>query len=102
MKTPSGVSRRQFLRVTAVAGGGILLGSVTRFGRTGTLAAQSAAELNAFIRIMPDGIVTIIAQNPEIGQGVKTMLPMIIADELDVDWKDVRIEQAGLDTTRYQ
>ena len=102
MTTTSGVSRRDFLRVTAVAGGGILLGTVTRFGKTGSLAAQSATELNAFIRIMPDGVVTIIAQNPEIGQGVKTMLPMIIADELDVDWKDVRIEQAGLDTTKYE
>ena len=102
MTTTSGVSRRDFLRVTAVAGGGILLGTVTRFGKTRSLAAQSATELNAFIRIMPDGVVTIIAQNPEIGQGVKTMLPMIIADELDVDWKDVRIEQAGLDTTKYE
>ena len=101
MKTTKGVSRRQFLRITTVAGGGILLGrSFSRFGGT-PLAAQTASELNAFIRIMPDGIVTIIAKNPEIGQGVKTMLPMIIADELDVDWKDVRIEQAGLDTTRY-
>jgi isoquinoline 1-oxidoreductase beta subunit len=101
MKTTRGVSRREFLRVTAIAGGGILLGtSLRRFGGT-PLAAQSAPELNAFIRIMPDGIVTIIAQNPEIGQGVKTMLPMIIADELDVDWKDVRIEQASLDTSRF-
>ena len=102
MKTTRGVSRRQFLRVTAVAGGGILLGtSARRIRGVAPLSAQGAAELNAYIRIMPDGAVTIMAKNPEIGQGVKTMLPMIIADELDVDWKDVRTEQASLDTTKF-
>ncbi|HSE52865.1 MAG TPA: xanthine dehydrogenase family protein molybdopterin-binding subunit [Gemmatimonadales bacterium] len=102
MKTTRGVSRRQFLRVTAVAGGGILLGTSARGARgVAPLSAQGAAELNAYIRIMPDGAVTIMAKNPEIGQGVKTMLPMIIADELDVDWKDVRTEQASLDTAKF-
>ncbi|HUH13838.1 MAG TPA: molybdopterin cofactor-binding domain-containing protein, partial [Longimicrobiales bacterium] len=105
MDTSLQVGRRQFLRVTALAGGGILLG--TRLDWLGGGEAQAAtfaadAELNAFIRITPDGVVTIIAQNPEIGQGVKTMLPMIVADELDVDWQTVRVEQASLDTTRYQ
>ncbi|HJR35379.1 MAG TPA: xanthine dehydrogenase family protein molybdopterin-binding subunit [Gemmatimonadales bacterium] len=102
MKATGGVSRRQFLRVTAVAGGGILLGTSARRVRgVAPLSAQGAGELNAYIRIMPDGAVTIMAKNPEIGQGVKTMLPMIIADELDVDWKDVRTEQASLDTTKF-
>src|SRR5204862_669706 len=99
--------RRQFLRVTALAGGGILLGSyLDSLDATAAYAESTgsgAAEFvpNAFIRITPDGIVTIVAKNPEIGQGVKTMLPMIIADELDVDWKNVRVEQAPLDTTKY-
>jgi isoquinoline 1-oxidoreductase beta subunit len=102
------VDRRAFLRVTALAGGGLLLGSYSRVAgaaeRLGTLGAGSAADtaIGHFIRITPDGIVTIIAKNPEIGQGVKTMLPMLIAEELDVDWKNVRIEQADLDTTKFQ
>ncbi|MEO7456078.1 MAG: molybdopterin cofactor-binding domain-containing protein [Gemmatimonadaceae bacterium] len=99
------VSRREFLRVSAIAGGGILLASYLE-----PLSAAEArlshgagdAALNAYIRIMPDNSVTIVAKNPEIGQGVKTMLPMLIAEELDVDWANVRIEQAPLDTKNFQ
>ena len=100
------VDRRSFLRVTALAGGGMLLGAYIKFGETAEAFALTpeAAEtaLGNFVRITPDGIVTIIAKNPEIGQGVKTMLPMIIADELDADWKNVRIEQASLDPSKFQ
>jgi isoquinoline 1-oxidoreductase beta subunit len=99
------VDRRQFIRVSAIAGGGILFAAHLETLSAGTAwAGQFADDFapNAFIRIMPDGMVTIIAKNPEIGQGVKNMLPMLIADELDVDWKDVRVEQAPLDTTKYQ
>ena len=106
MTTTANVDRRSFLRVTAIAGGGILLGSYLKVLEPAEALAETGAAgefaPNAYIRMTPDGIVTIIAKNPELGQGVKTMLPMIIADELDVDWKNVRIEQAPLDTTKYQ
>lgn len=96
------VSRRQFLSVTAVAGGGMLLGTYFDLGTASVLDTAPVEFIpNAYIRITPDGIVTIIAKNPEIGQGIKTMLPMLIAEELDVDWSAVRIEQAGFDPELY-
>ena len=100
----AGVSRRDFLKVTALAGGGLLLGTWVAPAGAAAEAAPALADFapNAWIRIAPDGAVTIIAQNPEVGQGVKTMLPMLIAEELDVDWRSVKVEQAGLDTTKYQ
>ena len=99
------LSRRGFLHVTALAGGGLLIGA--RFsldGAGGALAATADADaaLNAFIRLTPDGVATIMAQNPEIGQGVKTMLPMLIAEELDIPWNQVRVEQADFDSTKYR
>jgi len=96
------ISRRGFLQVTALGTGGLLLG--LHFKPSVVAQNQTAPVIpvpSSFIRIGPDGIVTIIAKNPEIGQGVKTSLPMVIADELDVDWKDVRVEQADLDNTKY-
>ena len=105
MNARSPVSRRDFLRVSAIAGGGIVLATwFPAFGNAGVIEAMPAGDFepNAYIRITPDGMVTIAAKNPEIGQGVKTMLPMIIADELDVDWKNVRVEQVGLDTTKFE
>ncbi len=95
------LDRRAFLKVTALAGGGLLLAPVLDPFAGATAAEAEAAALGAFIRIAPDGAITIVAKNPEIGQGVKTMLPMIIADELGADWKDVRIEQAASDPARY-
>ncbi len=101
----STVTRRDFLRVSAIAGGGILLAAyIPGLARAESLGESNADDFepNAYIRITRDGMVTIMAKNPEIGQGVKTMLPMIIADELDVEWKNVRVEQVGLDTTKFE
>jgi isoquinoline 1-oxidoreductase subunit beta len=98
------VDRRQFLRVTSLAGGGLLLGTyIDVLGGARAHAAGGLSEFrpNAFIRITPEGIVTIVAKNPEIGQGVKTMLPMLIAEELDVRWQDVRVEQGSFDPEQY-
>src|SRR5687767_7090173 len=97
-------TRRDFLRVTSLVGGGLLFASYAEAADALSAFAPGAADFspNAFIRMTPDGVVTIIAKNPEIGQGVKTMLPMLIADELDVSWASVRIEQADLDTTKYE
>src|SRR5262252_501563 len=106
MTVTASLSRRQFLRVTGMAGGGLLLATCLEpLDRLGIArAAEPNAEWapNAFIRITPDGRVTITAQNPEIGQGMKTMLPMLIADELDVEWTSVTVEQAVLDTVKFQ
>ncbi|MEW5983301.1 MAG: molybdopterin cofactor-binding domain-containing protein [Acidobacteriota bacterium] len=96
------LDRRAFLRVTAQAGGGMLIATYIE-PAAGALGLADTAPFapNAFIRISADGAITIIAKNPEIGQGVKTMLPMLVAEELDADWTRVTIEQADLDEASY-
>jgi isoquinoline 1-oxidoreductase beta subunit len=98
------VNRRAFLRVSALAGGGMLIASY--FDPIAEVLGQAPPQppplvATSFITIAADGSVTIMAKNPEIGQGIKTALPMLIAEELDVDWKDVKVQQADLDQTKY-
>ena len=99
------VNRRAFLRVSALAGGGLMLAAyLDPVAKVLAQAPQSAPPPlvpSAFFSISPDGVVTIMAKNPEVGQGIKTSLPMTIAEELDVDWKDVKVQQADLDEVKY-
>jgi isoquinoline 1-oxidoreductase beta subunit len=99
------LNRRAFLRVTALAGGGLMVATyIDPFTGVFAQAPQNPAMAfvpNAFVKITADNVVTIMSKNPEIGQGIKTSLPMLIAEELEVPWADVRIEQADLDESKY-
>jgi isoquinoline 1-oxidoreductase beta subunit len=96
------MNRRFFLQLTALAGGGLALDLY----RSPLAAAQGPGTPpdltpQAFIHIAPDGAVTIMARASESGQGMRNMLPMLIAEELDVDWKNVRVQQAELNEKIY-
>ena len=96
------LNRRSFIKISAVAGGGMLV--AFRIDPAELFAQGFGAgslQANAFIKIAADGKVTIVNKNPEVGQGVMNMLPMIIADELDVDWSSVTIEMADADAAKY-
>ncbi len=99
-----GIERRDFLRVSVAASGGLLIGF--QFPGISTLAAQSTSEQraavntfmpNAFVRIGKDERVTVIVNHSEMGQGVYTSLPMLLAEELDADWSKVGFEPAPVD-----
>lgn len=96
----NGVSRRQFLTASAAVGGGLMLNFSAPAFAVGEKAERSAT-LNAYVWILPNGETHIVNKNPEIGQGIKTAFPQIIAEELDVAWKDVRAEDAEVDPVRY-
>ena len=96
----STISRRHFLKVSALSGGGILLG-LSLLNSEESLANRfddAVFAPNMYIKIFPDGTIQLMAPNPEIGQGVKTSLPIIIAEELCVDWKKIKVELAPLDS----
>lgn len=102
VKTSMG--RRSFLKTMALGGGGLMIG-FSWLSSDSSASAENMPEglldINAYIKIAPDGQVTILSPNPEIGQNVKTSMPLIVAEELDVDWDDVKVEQAPLNTEKY-
>ncbi|MPR34444.1 xanthine dehydrogenase family protein molybdopterin-binding subunit [Salmonirosea aquatica] len=104
--TKTTYNRRSFLKSSALAGGGLML---SFSWLSSAKAAEKMVELNlpeqwseltGYIKITPDNVIKIMCPNPEFGQNVMTSLPMIIAEELDVDWKDVVVEMGPHDNTK--
>jgi isoquinoline 1-oxidoreductase beta subunit len=97
------LDRRSFLKLATMAGGGLILGYYVRPAGAAEIAKADVEKVdgvfipNAFIRIGPDGSVTVFSARPEVGQGIKTSLPMVVAEELGADWKDVKVVSAALD-----
>jgi isoquinoline 1-oxidoreductase subunit beta len=98
MSTPTGleIDRRSFMRLAALAGGGFFLG-LYRSAEAAQAAPADVLVPNAFVKIAADGTVTLYSARPEIGQGIKTSLPMVIAEELGADWSRVIVASAPLD-----
>ncbi|MDY7394146.1 molybdopterin cofactor-binding domain-containing protein [Aureibaculum sp. 2210JD6-5] len=102
------IDRRSFLRTSALAGGGMIIGfNLFNACKPKAKPAIDISKLNfndfnGFIKIADNGMVTIFSPNPEIGQGVKTSMPMLIAEELDVAWENVHVAQGGLDMDVFE
>ncbi len=103
-------NRRSFIKISSAAGGGMLIGFSWLNGckpntpepDPGVAMPKEWFEINGYIKIGDTGMVTIYSPNPEIGQNVRTSMPMIVAEELDTPWKNVVVEQAPLNTGWYQ
>ncbi len=104
---PLQMNRRGFLKVTGIAGGGLVLGGLALDSKhafaqpPGAPPAANTSPFVPYVQIKPDGRVTIFAKNPECGQGIKTGLPMMIAEELDCAWSDVDVVTADVDAALY-
>ena len=98
------MNRRSFIQLTALAGGSVMIGLYSEpqaLAQRGPAGPPAPVNPNVYVTVHPDNTFTLIAKNPETGQGMRNALPMIIADELDVDWKQVTVTQADLDGTKY-
>ncbi len=102
------IDRRSFLKSSVLAGGGLLIGFSWLASACDTAPSKGLTmpdewfKINGFLKIGENGVVTIMSPNPEIGQNVKTSMPMIVAEELDVDWAKVIVEQAPLNTDVFK
>ncbi|SOE23488.1 isoquinoline 1-oxidoreductase, beta subunit [Spirosomataceae bacterium TFI 002] len=98
-------SRRDFLKSLAIGGGGLVLSfnwaSTAKAALNTDAATAIDLNFNAFLSIDTNGLVTIFSPNPEIGQGIKTAFPIVVAEELDINWERVKVEQANFDATKY-
>ncbi|RDB02783.1 xanthine dehydrogenase family protein molybdopterin-binding subunit [Runella aurantiaca] len=100
-------NRRSFLKASALSGGGMLISIGWLSGFTPAESPDLTGlpldwnELNGFVKITADNVIKIMSPNPEGGQNVKTSMPMVVAEELDADWKKVVVEQADLDTKHF-
>ena len=105
MKNIKQLDRRSFIKFSALAGGGLLVGvysnSEILAQQRGPAAPPAPVNPNVYITVHPDNTFTLIAKNPETGQGMRNALPMLIAEELDVDWKQVKVQQADCNPTLY-
>ncbi|MDF1694257.1 MAG: molybdopterin-dependent oxidoreductase [Saprospiraceae bacterium] len=109
MENRNKLNRRSFFKISAVAGGGMVLGFtwLTSCKQREEVIKQLELpsewyDINAYLKIGNNGVVTIFSPNPEIGQNVKTSMPMIVAEELDIDWNNVLVEQAGLNSDAFR
>jgi isoquinoline 1-oxidoreductase subunit beta len=108
MQILENTSRRSFLKIASAAGGGLFLGfnwtqsSAAPVVVDASAVAAGSVNFNSYLSIGTDNIITIVSPNPEIGQGIKTAFPMIVAEELDADWKQVRTVQGDLDGTKFE
>src|SRR5215475_10851745 len=105
MKNLKQLDRRSFIKFSALAGGGLLVGVYAEpeifSQQRGPAGPPAPVNPNVYITVHPDNTFTVIAKNPETGQGMRNALPMLIADELDVDWKQVKVQQADCNPMLY-
>jgi isoquinoline 1-oxidoreductase subunit beta len=106
METMTKTNRRDFIKLSFTAGGGLVLGfqwkASAAMGMLDEAAPAADVIFNSYLSISPDDVITIFSPNPELGQNIRTSFPMIVAEELEADWKKVKVVQAMLDSKKFE